>query len=132
MRKWALLSMVSLALLVGCRGRGYRPLIPTPVLFSDLESNLFDYVAKNEQTPMVEVFYATNRQRRLMSAEEVRYGNRMDDRVHVGRGLVRLGDEDITWEQLRRASVTAEREEPIPVTLEDVKDYGILRNGLRS
>ncbi len=116
--------------LAGCQGRGHMPLITTPILYSDIDLNLFDYVPPHEQTPTVEVFYATNRQRHLLLDDEVRFGNRMDDRLHVGVSQVRLGDEDMTWERLNQASVTAERDKSIPVTLESVKSCGVLKNSL--
>ncbi|MFC1765049.1 alpha/beta hydrolase [Planctomycetota bacterium] len=130
MKRWTILAVLLLVLLAGCRGRGYRPLINTPVLYSDIEFDLLDYLPEEHKTPMVEVFYATNRQHRLLGDEQVRYGNRIDDRVHVGRGQVRLGDEDVTWDQLHQASKVAEREESIPVTLEEVESFGVLQNSL--
>ncbi len=41
--------------------------MPTAVLYADLEVDLFSYIAKEKQTPTVEVFYAIHRQRQLIS-----------------------------------------------------------------
>ncbi len=67
MRRWTILACLLVALGGGCHGRGYRPLMPTAVLYADLEVDLFSYMAEEKQTPTVEVSYATHRQRQLTS-----------------------------------------------------------------
>ncbi|MFC1760563.1 alpha/beta hydrolase [Planctomycetota bacterium] len=124
------LTLLGVVLVVcGCRGRGESPLIPTPVLYTDSTIDPFDYLDPNDRSPQVEVFYATNRKR--THREGTYYGNAMDNRVHVGRTVVRLGEEDMTWEALRQASSVAERDEMVPVTLEQVEEHGVLRASLR-
>lgn len=80
-------------------------LMPTPILYSDLEMDPFGHLPGNEMTPEITVAYATNRVPEGPSTNP-EYGNGIGTTLHLGEARIRFGDDDMTWEQLDKASRT--------------------------
>ena len=112
-------TAASLVLAAGCSANKRVTLMPTPVLYQDQVIEPFSHVAGPLRTPMTQVFYATNRAHRAHDPERP-YGNRVDDRLHLGRAAVRIGAPDLDWFELIELSLSNRPDNTVPVTLEDV------------
>jgi esterase/lipase superfamily enzyme len=67
----------------------------------------------------MEVFYATGRNA-IENGSDTTYGNTVDSQVHFGRALVSFGEGQLQWDELHRASVSADRSQQIAIHLNSV------------
>ncbi|MHC4991355.1 MAG: alpha/beta hydrolase, partial [Planctomycetota bacterium] len=104
-----------------------QPLMPTPVVFYDARVDPFDDLAADEQTTVVEVFYATDRTF-VGPPEDREYTNGMRDRLRLGQARMRLGEETSEWEDLHEVSVSKKRDEPVYIHLEQAREMGELEH----
>ena len=105
----------------GCR----QVMMPTPVIYHDERFDPFFNTPEEERSTIIPVFYATDRQR-LGEADEPRYTNAIDLPLSLGQAKVRLGDERMTWEELREASTGPDRRRSVPLYLLDLDEAGAL------
>lgn len=108
--------------LAGC-GVSVEPLMPAPVIYTEGGLEPFAHLPDDERTPIVDVFYATNRERGD-DWQEISYANRTQARVDLGAAAMRLGGPGMTWDRLAAESMSASRDEPIEIELS-----GIIRRG---
>lgn len=118
-------SCFALLLLVGCGAHKPVTLMPTPVLYDEQVIEPFSHVAEPLQTPLTQVFYATNRAHREHDARRP-YGNDVDDELHLGRALVRIGQPDAQWDDVVRISLFNPPGSDVPITLEDISHWDSL------
>ncbi|MFC1765339.1 alpha/beta hydrolase [Planctomycetota bacterium] len=124
-------SLLAIVLLSGCAHNKDVGLIVTPVVYTHTDIDPFDHTPVDLQTTEVEVFYATNRKRKGSMNKPV-YTNGMDHVLHLGLCTVQFGDSSLTWKQLHAASLVAEREQVIPVTVASSTEYGVLNTNVTS
>ena len=91
-------TLLVLLLLTGC-ARVYR--VPSPVIYG----NDRDPFGSGERSNTVQVFYATARNPVPDAKPAERYGNEIMPTLRVGTATVRFGDEDTSWDELKKATV---------------------------
>lgn len=121
LRSIFLFTVASVAL-AGC-GVPVEPLMPTPALYTAAEVDPFAHLAPEDRTTIVDMLYATNRDR-VDDWQRIQYGNRPTGRIALGAAAMRIGGAEMTWEQLHAASMTADRPEPIRMELTGIYERG--------
>lgn len=110
-------------LVAGCATHKPVTLMPTPVLYEAEGFEPFSHVADELRTPLTKVFYATNRAHR--AHDDARpYGNGVDDELHLGEALVRIGEPHFDWDEVVRVSLANSPGSTVPVTLEELSHRG--------
>ena len=116
-------TAVLLLLLTACAGPGVEPLMPTPVVFSELNAGPLDHIAEGKRWKPRRVYYATTRQRKD-DLQRIDYGNEESDTLSVGMALIGFGGPDISWSDLNRYSRQAERTEMIDLSIAGLVEAG--------
>ncbi|MEQ9097364.1 MAG: alpha/beta hydrolase [Phycisphaerales bacterium] len=117
----ALLSL-ALGLLPACAAK-LEPLMPTPALFTETGVDPMAHIPEEERWVPRRVFYATTRER-TSTRRDIAYGNREADHLSMGVALVGFGPEDMTWADLRAATVTPGTDGRPPLTINGVFEAG--------
>ena len=104
--------------LAGC-GVGMEPLMPTPILYTEVGLELLDHIPEKERWIPRRVYYATTRERRK-NEQEISYGNDPSDEVSVGLTLIGFGGHDMTWADLNRVSKQSTREDIVQLSIAGV------------
>ena len=118
----AWLLLVLACALAGC-GVKNVPLMPTPVIYTEGGLEPFRNLSEKRKTPIVDIFYATNRDR-VDDWQAIHYGNRFTDRIALGAAAMRIGGPDMTWERLLALSKTDDRDEEPNIELSGVLERG--------
>ncbi len=109
----------------GCKSTGAQPLMPTPVLFSELGVGPLDHIPEPQRWNPRRVYYATTRARED-DPERLAYGNREGTGLSVGMSLVRFGASDLSWSELSRYSRESARPTAIELSLNGMIEVGQL------
>ncbi len=113
------LVLTLLLLLPACTGQ--RLLMPTPNTHLDQGHDLYADLAPPLKTTEVRRFYITDRTPEQDEDGNLRYGYGRSESMGFGTAVVDIGGET-TWEELREASQTAQRLEPVELELREVKE----------
>ncbi|NCF50306.1 alpha/beta hydrolase [Gammaproteobacteria bacterium] len=119
-------------MLSGCASNGppVEYLMETPAIYHGAALDPFSHLDQASQTTTVSVFYATNRKPdRSNAGDHLPYGNGMADDISLGEASVKFGDDSFSWEGLYTASISADREIDVPLTLSDSRKYASLEIG---
>lgn len=121
------LALVALVLpvLTSCATHKPVTLMPTPVLYEGQVIEPFSHLPESLQTPLTQVFFATNRAHRAHDPGRP-YGNGVDDELHLGRASVRIGTPDVDWDDLVQISLFNPPDSGVPITLEEVTHWDSL------
>jgi esterase/lipase superfamily enzyme len=114
---------VALALLAGCAGPPVQPLMPTPVLFSELGVGPLDHVPEGDRWNPRRVYYATTRARQP-DQQRIQYGNTESDSVSLGMTLIGFGGPQLSWADLNTYSRLAERPESVDLSIAGLVEAG--------
>ena len=120
-----------LVLLTGCATPRVEPLMPTPVLFSELDVGPLDHIPEERRWKPRRVYYATTRERED-DLQRIDYSNRETDAVSVGMSLIGFGGSHISWSDLNEYSRRAERPETVDLSIAGLVEAGrfeILEDG---
>ena len=99
-------------------------LMPAPDVY---ENGLVDPFGDNqpmENMPYKGILYATDRA--PAGADDRFYLNKRGNLIRLGAGKIKVGKEDITWEEARRISLLKNRTDKYPIKVTDVEEFGIL------
>lgn len=99
------------------------PLMPTPALFTETGVDPMAHIPERERWVPRRVYYATTRER-TSTRRDIAYGNREGDRLSMGAALVGFGPEDMSWADLRAATVSPETGGRPPLTINGVFEAG--------
>ncbi len=102
-----------------------KELIPLPAMFWKSGSDPFVHTHDCEKRPMVDIFYATERER-TYSSGNIAYNARRDSELHLGKALVRLGPRKMTWEDIVRQTLEKRPATALPLSVLNVKEIGNL------
>ncbi|HEU5179299.1 MAG TPA: alpha/beta hydrolase [Candidatus Polarisedimenticolia bacterium] len=103
---------------------GTPELVPTPNLYADSETNPFTDVPVEFRNNQVDVLYVTDRRRIEGSAEDmVAYDFGRSPSMAFGSAVIQYG-ENVTWDELVKASRSRKREGPLPRELVKVEEKG--------
>lgn len=121
-----LLLLLALPLLASaCRGPSVLPLMPTPVLYSELNVAPLDHIPPEQRFKPRQVYYVTTR-RRTPNLQLINYNNKPADRASAGLALIGFGGENISWSDLQNISRSAKREQPVPLSIAGLVEAGTL------
>jgi len=112
-----------LALLAACAGPSLQPLMPTPVLFSELGFSPMDHVPEDERWTPRRVYYATTRERED-DLQRIDYGNRESATISLGMTLIGFGSPQLSWSDLSAYSRAGQREGVIDLAIAGLLEIG--------
>ncbi|MFK8040837.1 alpha/beta hydrolase [Congregibacter sp.] len=112
--------------LVGCAGPKIEPLMPTPVLYSELDLSPLDNISEDQRWKPRKVYYATTRQRDA-DLQRINYGNDESDVISAGMSLIGFGGDSLTWSDLRDYSRSAERPSVVELSVAGLLEAGRFR-----
>jgi len=124
-QRFALL-LLCLLLLAGCSGPRVEPLMPTPVLFTELDIGPLDHIPEDQRWKPRRVYYATTRERDD-DLQRIDYNNKEADAVSVGLSLIGFGGPEISWSDLNEYSRRAERPETVDLSIAGLVEAGQFR-----
>jgi esterase/lipase superfamily enzyme len=113
-------------LLVGCAAPRVEPLMPTPVLFTELGLGPLDHVPETQRWKPRRVYYATTREREA-DLQRIDYNNNEAESMSVGMALIGFGGPHITWSDLNEYSRRAERPETVDLSIAGLVEAGQIR-----
>ena len=117
---WGFWGLVLLGAASGCTPY----LMATPRIYDRTEPDPFASVPPALQTPWVPILYATDRAPEETSTESDRaYTFTRSRSIFFGEATVKFGL-DLTWEELKAASRTGNRKDPVQMTLSQVVETG--------
>ena len=122
-RRAQVLLLAGITALVGCSGPRVQPLMPTPVLFSELGLGPLDHIPETERWNPRRVYFATTRERER-SRQRIEYGNEESDSVSVGMALIGFGGPQLSWSDLNEYSRRAERPEVVDLSIAGLVEVG--------
>jgi esterase/lipase superfamily enzyme len=121
--RFALLLIVT-TWLGGCGANvPVEPLMPTPVLYTDVGVDPIGHIPESDRWTPRRVYFATTRAR-SGDAREIRYTNSPSDDLGLGLALIAFGTAETNWAALAKASTSAERDKPINLTIAGIIEVG--------
>jgi esterase/lipase superfamily enzyme len=103
-------------LAIGCAAVTPR-LAPTPTMLVGSDENPFAETPADLQTPSVPLIYATDRAVKKSTDGHVEYGIGRSHALTIGVCEVTIGDRELTWERLVKASRSPKRDIDLPLRL---------------
>jgi len=107
-------------LIAGCTES--RRLMPTPNLYIDEKTTLFEALPQDYASTLVELIYVTDRAPETDEAGNLRYGYNRSNSLAVGTTVVDLG-QNATWEELVEASRTHTRFGEFELALISINEF---------
>ncbi len=96
-----------------------KKLIPCPTIFEN--SNPFEHTDNLEKRPMVDIYYASERERTFRNGEVI-YNERRDSELHLGKALVGMGPRSMTWEEIVQNSYEQKLDKTLPLRILSIKE----------
>lgn len=118
--------LIAFLFITGCSAPKPATLMSTPVIYSTSAVDPFAHLGPADRTVSSSVFYATNRKPQKSEDGLQEYGNGVSEELHFGRVSVRMGDNDISWQDLYQASMQPDRPAPVPLFLEETHEWATL------
>lgn len=106
-----------------CSGPSVQPLMPTPVLFSELGFSPMDHIPKEQRWTPRRVYYATTRAREN-DLQRLNYGNMEAKDISLGMTLVGFGAPQLSWSDLSDYSSQDERSDMVDLTISGLVEIG--------
>lgn len=126
-RQNIVLVLVALVLLSsGCSGPPVEPLMPTPVLFSELSLSPLDNISEDRRWKPRRVYYATTREREK-TLQRIDYGNREGEAISAGMTLIGFGGDGLSWSDLREYSRVQERPDVVELSIAGLLEAGTFK-----
>lgn len=122
--RYCLVGLLALWLFTGCSTQSNLTLMPKPIIYNNGAIDPFAHLAPEHKTPLMHIFYATNRKPRI-SKNGSRYGNSLDSFIHLGEATIRMGDPDNDWEEIFALSLSETQLVSVPLTLETVSETAL-------
>ena len=119
-------SFLLVLLLAACGGVGVQPLMPTPVLFSELDFSPLDHVPEAQRWIPRRVYYATTRVR-TNDLQRIDYSNAESLDVSLGMSLIGFGGPRMTWSDLSEYSRQEERPDVVDLSIAGLVEVGDFR-----
>ena len=123
-RKYTVIVMaLSASLLAACSGPRVQPLMPTPVVFSELGFSPLEHIPESERWTPRRVYYATTRQRDD-NLQRIDYGNAEGDTITLGMTLIGFGSSELSWSDLSEYSRQPERSNVVDLSIAGLLEIG--------
>ena len=110
-------------LLLACSGPSVQPLMPTPVIFSELGFSPLDHVPEEQRWTPRRVYFATTRERED-DRQRIDYGNRESDVTSLGMTLIGFGTPQLSWSDLSDYSRRGDREDVVNLAISGLVEIG--------
>ena len=123
-----LLLAATLAL-AGCAGPQIEALMPTPVLFSELDISPLDNIPESERWKPRRVYYATTRQREP-NRQRIDYNNDESELISAGLSLIGFGNDQLSWSDLSDYSRSSDRPDTVDLSIAGLLEAGRFRPAL--
>ncbi|OEU68635.1 MAG: hypothetical protein BA863_08100 [Desulfovibrio sp. S3730MH75] len=126
-----LLMLVLLSFVAGCSSSGPSTLnlMPAPSIYNpEIEEAL--NITKGALVPPTEIFYATNRA--PADSNSTQYSGERGGVLRFGGARVMMGKGGYTFEEVREISLLKNRSEEYPLSVTDVREYGLFSKSLNS
>ena len=127
--KWGFpgLATIAIALLAtACSGPSVQPLMPTPVIFSELCFSPLDHVPEGQRWTPRRVYYATTRLRED-DLQRIDYGNEENDVTSLGMTLIGFGTPRLSWSDLAEYSRRDTRDDVVDLAIAGLVEVGSYR-----
>ncbi|EAQ99507.2 hypothetical protein KT71_17596 [Congregibacter litoralis KT71] len=124
----ALTTLLTAVVMTACSGPSVQPLMPTPVLFSELGFSPLDHVPEEQRWTPRRVYYATTRQR-INDMQRIDYGNDEGSRTALGMTLIGFGTPQLSWSDLSEYSRTEERSSAVDLAVSGLMEIGAYTPG---
>lgn len=123
MTRWIRLfaAVLVVAAVAGCSTT--RPLMPTPHLYSEGHEQLFGELSDALKTTDIPVFFVTDRAPETDENGALEYGFKRSASLAYGEATVSIEGPG-SWQELVKASTTAEREQRYTIKLNGVREIG--------
>jgi esterase/lipase superfamily enzyme len=123
-----LIHISLITILTGCAtDKPYElNLMPAPDIFENGAWQPFSDTSPIKDDGTIEILYATDREPANEQSKEKFYRNKRGYLLRLGKGEVKLGKGDYTWEEMKHISLLKNRTEDLPLQVTGVKEYGIL------
>lgn len=118
-----ILTAIAVATLTACAGPKVQPLMPTPVVFSELEFGPLDHIPETERWTPRRVYYATTRSRDD-DRQRIDYGNAEGDSIALGMTLIGFGDSGLSWSDLSEYSRQSDRPDIVDLSIAGLVELG--------
>ncbi len=93
----------------------------TPLIYREGLAKPYDRLPPDLSPPVIPIFYATDRRPSdIKLLQPIFYGNKRSMSVSLGEAHVRFGDEEMTWEDVERASLRKDRHLKVPLQIDRV------------
>lgn len=109
-----------------CSGPGVQPLMPTPVLFSELGFSPLDHVPEDQRWTPRRVYYATTRVREK-DLQRIDYSNEEAAKTSLGMSLIGFGTPQLSWSDLSDYSKMEERDDVVDLAIAGLVEVGSYR-----
>jgi len=119
---WTIVVWI-LPVLTGCGGVRIEPLMPTPLLFTELGVSSLEHIPKNERWNPRRIYYATSR-KRDPNLQRIQYTNQESEKISMGLALVGFGGSDMTWSTLNEASGKRKRDQIVELSIAGLLETG--------
>lgn len=110
-------------LMAACSGPAVQPLMPTPVVFSELGFSPMDHIPEDQRWTPRRVYYATTRQRED-DLQRLDYGNVEAEKMSVGMTLVGFGAPQLSWSDLSHYSSQDSRDGTVDLSISGLVEIG--------
>ena len=119
----AIVLALGATLIAGCSGPQVQPLMPTPVVFSELGFSPLEHIPESERWTPRRVYYATTRQRED-DLQRIDYGNTESDKITLGMTLIGFGGVDLSWSDLSEYSRQSDRTDIVDLSIAGLMEIG--------
>lgn len=109
--------------IVACSGPALQPLMPTPLLFSELDVSPLDHVPEAQRWTPRRVYYATTRLRKD-DLQRIDYGNQPADQLSLGMTLIGFGSPQLSWSDLSDYSKQHSRDDVVDLSIAGLLEIG--------
>jgi esterase/lipase superfamily enzyme len=122
-------GILAIVAVSGCAGPPVEDLMPTPVVYSELNLSPLDNIPERQRWKPRRVYYATTRERDP-SPMRIDYNNNESDLVSAGLSLVGFGGPQLSWSDLSQYSRVSERPDAINLSIAGLLEAGTFRPSL--
>jgi pimeloyl-ACP methyl ester carboxylesterase len=122
------LALLLISTLAACAKKPVNEifLMPAPDVYDAGAIDPFTDTDPIKQIPYGGILYATDREPSNGEGKEAHYLNKRGFVLRLGVGKIKLGDENITWEEARKISLLKNRAANYPLKVNEIEEIGIL------
>jgi esterase/lipase superfamily enzyme len=113
--------LVLIAVLCGCGGADTQFMV-TPRIYTHPEWNPFANVPPALQSNRVEILYVTDRAPESASGDQMQYGLKRSRSMAFGECVLQIGEDDLSWDDLVKASRTAKRDKALNLSVVSTRE----------